>query len=371
MYDDFSEITENIGAAPSTSPPQVRVMSKDEILRRYNDGERNFSGIIAPNSDFSGMNMAGIIFRRAKLAPSVFKGCNLKGADFSFAEIQDSCFDNADLRNAKFPDAILFNSSFRNAKISGASFHNAKISDCDFKGCDINSADFSGATKESAFKGAVMAAAQIIAEYKQGRRDFSGVLAPNSDFSGQNLSGIILRKANLHFCSFYHTDLTGADLSRCDLTDCAFDHTMLRNANMSGANLYWSRINGATMDGANLKEANMAWCNLSGTDFSGCDITKANMQWSLAVKTKLTDAQFFSLNPDALETMKLAHQNNTTDVTRTVSVSPENSYIVKQGSEKYMQIRENMQIYGAQINESTANYSPKGKKNRNGYTNHE
>jgi len=53
------------------------------------------------------------------------------------------------------------------------------------------------------------------------------------------------------------------------------------------------------MEGANLKEANLAWCNLSGTDFSGCDITKANMQWSLAIKTKLSNGQFFSLDPNA------------------------------------------------------------------------
>ncbi len=113
---------------PDFMKQAVRMMAKDDVARRYGDGERDFSGMVSPNSDFSGMNLAGIIMRRAKLGHSSFKNCNLCGADFS------------------------------------------------------------GAKKESSFKGRVMTAAEIINEYKGGRKDFSGVSVPNSDFSGCDIS---------------------------------------------------------------------------------------------------------------------------------------------------------------------------------------
>lgn len=384
MYDNFDEITGDEGLAKR----HIRAMAKDEIIRRYKSGERDFSGIIAPNSDFSGADLRGIIFRRAKLAHSSFKNCNIRNADFSFAEAQDTGFENANAEGANFSDAILFNSNFCNARVTSAVFHNANIADCNFGGCDKKSADFSGASHNSVFGGAVMAAEKIIREYGLGRRDFSGVVAPNSDFSGQDLRGIILRKANLHFSSFNHTDLTAADLSGADLTDCAFGSTILRNANLSKANLWWSRIKKAIMENANLSDANISWCDLSETDFGACDISKANLQWSLAIKTKLSDSQFFSLSPDVLETMKFAHSDTAIEVKRNVSVSQQNSYIVKQGSEKsshyaslvrsffifdenkkYAQGSGNVQIYGSQMNEKAAIYSPKGKKEIGRYKN--
>jgi len=212
---DFSDIedgAESLGK-PVSLKKNVRPMSKAEIVKLYSEGERDFSDILAPNSDFSGLNLSGIIFSRAKLINSSFKNCNLSGANFSSAEVQDTNFEGADLAGANFSDASAFNSNFRNAKINGAKFIRANISEADFSGCDKSSADFSNAISSPLFLGRKMTAQEIINEYKQGVRDFSGICAPNSDFSGQNLKGIILRKANLHYSSFGHTDLTAADLS--------------------------------------------------------------------------------------------------------------------------------------------------------------
>ncbi len=374
MVFDFASEAEDDAELPDTHSPKkkVRPMIKAQIVKLYSEGERDFSDILAPNSDFSGLNLSGIIFSRAKLINSSFKNCNLEGADFSSAEAQDVNFENANLANANFSDACAFNSNFRNSKISGAKFIRANISEADFSGCDKRSADFSNAVTMPVFSGRKMTAQEIINEYKKGVRDFSGAVAPNSDFSGQNLSGIILRKANLHYSSFGHTDLTGADLSGAELTSCAFDHTILRNANLSKANLYWSRISGAIMEGANLKDANLGWCDISGTDFSGCDISKANVQWALALKSKFSDSQFFNLSPDVLLTIRFAPSDaGGADAKRTFSGVSLNPYVVADsGAAQYVSKSENISVYSEPSSSSSAigAYAPK-KKDVGGYRN--
>ena len=57
-------------------------MKASEVLKRYGDGRRDFSGEC--------------------LRGESFKGMNLTGADFSEADIQGTNFTNADLRGAKF-----------------------------------------------------------------------------------------------------------------------------------------------------------------------------------------------------------------------------------------------------------------------------
>jgi|GEM_PF-2036439 len=371
---DFSEIDDakdnaDVLDKPISLKKKVRPMTKSEIVKLYGEGERDFSDILAPNSDFSGMNLSGIIFSRAKLVNSVFKNCNISGADFSSAELQNSNFDCADLKGANFSDAIAFNSNFRNAKINGAKFMRANISECVFDGCDKSSADFSNAISSPLFSGRKMTAAEILKEYSHGVRDFSGICAPNSDFSGQKLVGIILRKANLHYSSFGHTDLTGADLSGAELTSCAFDSTILRNANLSKANLYWSRISGAIMEAANLKEANLSWCDISGTDFSGCDLSKANVQWSLALKSKFSNDQFFGLSPDVLLTVRFAPSDaGGADTKRTFSVSSSNPYnTLKISAGEYVQKGESISVY-SEPSSSIGVYVPK-KKDVGGYRN--
>ncbi len=62
--------------------PIIRQLQKDEILQRYQDGERNFSHCVSLSPDFLNMNLAGANFKRAKLIGSSFANANLEQASF-------------------------------------------------------------------------------------------------------------------------------------------------------------------------------------------------------------------------------------------------------------------------------------------------
>ncbi|MBD2691054.1 pentapeptide repeat-containing protein [Anabaena catenula] len=103
-----------------------------------------------------------------------------------------------------------------------------------------------------------MDAAELLALYKAGERDFNGLTLENLNLINFDLSGINLRDANLR-----NADLSGTDLS---------------DANLSGANLSWINLSGADLSGANLRRTNLMDSDLSGADLSGADFTDADLK---------------------------------------------------------------------------------------------
>jgi uncharacterized protein YjbI with pentapeptide repeats len=89
----------------------------------------------------------------------------------------------------------------------------------------------------------------------------------SADFSGANLSGVLLFKANLSTA-----DLRGADLSKANIHDAN-----LSRANLVGADLREANLSGANLSGANLSGANITEADLSGADLSTADLHGANL----------------------------------------------------------------------------------------------
>ena len=87
----------------------------------------------------------------------------------------------------------------------------------------------------------------IVAEYKNGIRDFAG-----ADLTGADLTGAYL---------------AGADLARADLA----------GANLAGANLARANLAGADLTGANLTRAYLAGANLTGAYLARANLTGADL----------------------------------------------------------------------------------------------
>ena len=121
-----------------------------------------------------------------------------------------------------------------------------------------------------------MTAKKIHDDYKEGRRDFSGVVCNSDLFDGFDLREIIFAGANLDFCGFYGTKLNGADFSGASLEWTNFTQADLRHASFAKARAVWSKFNEAQLEKTNMRGADLSWCLFFNTNlYGGCDLNGA------------------------------------------------------------------------------------------------
>lgn len=110
-------------------------MNKDELLRRYAAGERNFSGVVLRDADLSGANLERVIFDGADLSNTNLVDANLDSADLS----------NADLTNANLSGANLYCSKMYGANFTNANLSNANLTSIIFDGANLTFAHMTNA----------------------------------------------------------------------------------------------------------------------------------------------------------------------------------------------------------------------------------
>lgn len=121
-----------------------------------------------------------------------------------------------------------------------------------------------------------LTAKKILDLYKEGRRDFTGIVCTNDSFDNFDLRGVIFRKADLSYSSFYGTNLEGADFSEANLEWTGFIRANLKRANFEKARATWARFNESVFSKTNMKGANVSWSLFFNTNlYSGADLTGA------------------------------------------------------------------------------------------------
>lgn len=267
--------------------PVIRQLEREEILRRYADGERNFSYCVSLSKDFSGANLSGADFRHAKMIGSSFVNANLKDVNFIGAELALASFHGADIK--------------------GANFSLANLTGADFSGTDTSSANFSGAIHGQKKEGSdkkKTTVVNILGEYSRGKRDFSSVAVPNADFRGKKLCGIIFRNAVLQNSNFNYCDLTDADFSGADLMNTWLIGATLRGTVFSRAYMYFATMRNAIVENTSFENADMSWNDLSGVNLASAKISGTILSWCIIDGSKMSDDQFFRLSPEVARTIK-------------------------------------------------------------------
>ncbi len=102
-------------------------MDKKEFLRRYDNGERDFSGIEIRDMDLSGIDLSDVSLHRAKLIKVNLSKTRLWEADLSEADLSGSDLFNADLQEANLQNAILTNTNLESTKLIGADLTGSNI----------------------------------------------------------------------------------------------------------------------------------------------------------------------------------------------------------------------------------------------------
>ncbi len=143
-------------------------MNANELTRKYQDGERNFSTIRLHSADLSRLNLRGAVFNHADLSNCNFSNSDMTGADFSGAILDRVNFAGAILTNVNFSNAKMNNADIRNVMIDNTSFRGANLMFAHLCGNDLARADLNDAKLDwSCLVGSQMTQEQIVAVPKQ------------------------------------------------------------------------------------------------------------------------------------------------------------------------------------------------------------
>ena len=250
----------------------------EEFWQRYNQRER----------DFTGVNLAGV-----NLSRRVLSQVNLSRANLSGAELSETNFYASNLSEANLCHANLHQANLSSVNLGKTQLLNANLSEVNLLYASLSEANLSGVNLSKVH------------------------LLLGTNFSRTNLS-----KANLTGLNLKKSKLMNADLSNANLSDTNLLMANLEGANLEGAKLQQALYNAQTVfprgfdpvkagacliaPNVSLKEANLARrnlsdVNLSEANLSGANLTKANLQGAKLLqanlnKTNLSEANLSSAN---------------------------------------------------------------------------
>jgi uncharacterized protein YjbI with pentapeptide repeats len=256
-------------------------MQAEEILKKYGDGERDFSGINITEVNLSRANLAGINFSDATLSIANLSGANLTEANLTGAKLNVAKMSGANFTQAKFNGAILNVANLVRANLKGSELIQAALIRAEMIRAEMTGANL----REANLSGADLREAQL----KQA--NLSGANLSEADMRGCSLVG-----ANLEHATLSATDLSRSDLSGADLSDTELRHANLSRVNLNGANLRGANLRWADLSGANLRWADLSDAKLSGANLLGADLTNATLTNASFVHADLTQANLIRVD---------------------------------------------------------------------------
>jgi serine/threonine protein kinase, bacterial len=131
---------------------------------------------------------------------------------------------------------------------------------------------------------------ELLASYRQGRRDFTDQNLSYLKLPEANLSGAIFHQSKLNKTNFQGANLTNADFGRASLVQANMQNTNLGRAYFSASNL-----EGADFRGADLSFAYFSKANLKGANFCGANLTNAKIT---PEQLSLTKTNWATIKPD-------------------------------------------------------------------------
>jgi uncharacterized protein YjbI with pentapeptide repeats len=261
-------------------PPQ----SGEELLRRYQQGERYFARAVLAGSKLDGADLRGAYLADADLrgASLMIAGKaglpiadpNLTGAWLTRALMQGAILagcilDEADLREAILDGAELDLAKLRGADLSGASLKNLKNAEhARFERVNVENARFSYANltlakfSDCAFAGANLHQAQLrgarFQDCQMAGVDLSGVNAAHSQWKDVNLMRAVLVGGQFRQTSWERVDARQADLTEVNLQGANVRLVSWREATLDGADLRGIQVDaGSSVEKAKLVGAAM------------------------------------------------------------------------------------------------------------------
>jgi len=202
------------------------VMAAEELITRYDAGERDFSQANLYEEDLSDANLAEADLSGAYLCAADLSGASLRQADLHGADLGGANLSEADLGEANLSEADLYEADLSGANLTGANLNAASL-----------------------MRTTVTDSTQLDDKW---RLVWSIV---NEGEGDRYLQRADLSKADLSEADLRRADLRGADLRGTNLSDANLGGAYLDEANLYGANVTDQQLARATsLEGATMPD---------------------------------------------------------------------------------------------------------------------
>ncbi len=294
-------------------------ISAEEFWKRYEEGERDFTGINLAGVNLSGKTLDSNVslsqanLSSANLANAKLTGVNLIGSNLQGANLNSTNFQSADLIEANLSGANLTKAALYYARLIQANLSQANLSEAQLEQANLTVANLSRANLTQASLGSANLTGADLSQSKVTKVNLSGanlsgvnltgvsltgVNLQGVNLSGMNLSGVNFTGTNLSYANLSGVNLSGVKLSGANLSAANLDGANLTRVNLIGVNLQSVNLSGQNLSGFNLSGANLYGANLSGADLTSADLRGANLSCANLEKTNLKEAKLVGANMD-------------------------------------------------------------------------
>ncbi|NJN30865.1 MAG: protein kinase [Synechococcales cyanobacterium RM1_1_8] len=119
---------------------QPQRLHSQELQKRYDRGDRDFTGIDFRASNLQRLGLAGANFHETN-----FSGANLQGANLANTDLGHAGLRQARLRDASLVKAYLSHANLQEADLRGADLSHAYLSHANLRGANLGGANLTGA----------------------------------------------------------------------------------------------------------------------------------------------------------------------------------------------------------------------------------
>ncbi len=227
----------------------------EELLRRYQKGVRDFTGVKLIQVSLIDAVLDEIILQDADLSRAVLRRIKMAGGI---------------LKNTNFAGANLIEADLTEADLTGANFGCMKLG-----GQAVNNLVGAAVPISTNLKKATLVRANLT------HADLTRAALEEACLDQANLTGAILTRVNAKLCSFVQCTFNKADLSWG-----TFD-----GANFTGANLSRTNLKRANLVGADLSQANLWYADLTEANLTRANLGRANLTGAKLVGTQMPDGR--------------------------------------------------------------------------------
>ncbi|MEG3894396.1 MULTISPECIES: pentapeptide repeat-containing protein [unclassified Microcoleus] len=258
------------------------LLKRFALVKRYTEGDRNFTGINLNEANLSRINLSQSILRGASLFITNISGANLSEADLSEANLNVARLSSTNLSGAILNGATLNVANLVRADLSAAQLIGASLIRSELVRCELSKTNFSGANLTEA----------DLREVKLTQANLCGANLSGANLRGASASSANFTEANLHGADLTKAELNGVNLSNADMRQASLQQVNLCGADLSGANLKWADLSGANLNGADLSDAKFSGANLNGADLRNTNLANASLVHADLTETNLINADW-------------------------------------------------------------------------------